>query len=90
MISHLLLVGFRPFHHRSLVSYIFASVGTREEVGGTTIRGERAPDVFGDARAIFFGDADVGGCREDSDWMNVMGTSGDDFGCWEEDGKGLG
>jgi len=54
MISHLLLVGFRLFHHCSLISYILASVGTRDEVGGTITRGERAPDGLGDTRAFFW------------------------------------
>jgi hypothetical protein len=31
--------------------------------------------------------AGVGGCWE---WMGMRGTSDDAFGCWEEDGKGLG
>jgi hypothetical protein len=33
----------------------------------------------------------INGCREGSGgWMGMRGTSADAFGCWEEDGKGLG
>ena len=41
-------------------------VGTREEVGGATTGGERAPDGFGDAHANFVDVVDAGGCREDN------------------------
>jgi hypothetical protein len=34
----------------------------REEVSGTTTRGEQAPDGFRGAHANFFDVADVGGC----------------------------
>jgi hypothetical protein len=66
-------------------------VETREEVSGVTTGGERAPDGFGDRRANFVDIADVGGYQEGSGgFIGNIGTSGNAFGCWEEDAKGLG
>ena len=39
----------------------------------------------------FFDVAGSDGCREGSDgWIDGIGTSGDAFGCWEKEVKGLG
>jgi hypothetical protein len=53
MRSHLVVVQFSPFQRGGLVYGLFAAVGTREEVGGTTTGGERVADSFGGERAIF-------------------------------------
>ena len=66
-------------------------MGTREEVGVTTTGGERAWGSIGDDRAIFSDVADSDGWREGSGgWYGRVGTTGDAFGCWEEEAKGLG
>ena len=66
-------------------------MGAQEEIGGATTGGEWAPDGFGDGRANFVDVAGGDGCQEGSTgWMDVIGTLGDAFGCWEEDAKGLG
>ena len=62
----------------------------QEAVSGATTEGERAPDGFGDGGANFLvllmsvalGKAAV------YEWANRH--VGDDFGCWQEDVKGLG
>ena len=57
----------------------------------STTAGERAPDGFGDGRANFVDVVDVGGCWEGSTGcVDGIGTSGDAYGCWEEEAKGLG
>jgi hypothetical protein len=44
-----------------------------------------------DGWAIFFDVAGSDGCQEGSGrWMDSVSTSGNAFGCWEENKKGLG
>jgi hypothetical protein len=41
IITHLLLVGIRPFQQHSLFSYVSLAIGMQEEADGTTTGGER-------------------------------------------------
>ena len=52
--THLVLVGFERFQHRSLFYYQFASVGTGDAVGWATTGGEWGWSGLGDARAQIF------------------------------------
>ena len=67
MIAYLFLVQSGLFNNSSLSPYAFASVGTREEVGGTIIAVDWVWYGFGDARANFYAVADAGG-------SGVLGT----------------
>ena len=82
MIAYLFLVQSGLFNNSSLSPYAFASVGTREEVGGTIIAVDWVWYGFGDARANFYAVADAGGCQEgQGERMGRRGTPGDAFGC---------
>jgi hypothetical protein len=62
-----------------------------EEVRSTTTGGEWVWRSFGDGWAIFFDVAGSNGFQEGSGrWMDSVSASGDAFGCWEENKKGLG
>ena len=52
--THLVLVGFERFQHRSLFYYQFASVGTGDAVGWATTGGEWGWGGLGDACARIF------------------------------------
>jgi hypothetical protein len=89
VITHLLQVLFQPFQRGSLICYQFFSVGLREEDGGTTTEREQVWGSSGDVGANFFGVADAGGWEGSARRDVILGASGNAFGCWEQDAKGL-
>jgi hypothetical protein len=67
------------------------NIGTREEVGASTTGGERVWGSIGDGRAIFLMSLTAMAVRKAvvDGWTDKIGISGNAFGCWEEDAKGL-